>query len=135
MKPLAKPLDITVQKLLHLDPHLAGSDVYRAIGGLIERCEPAQLERVQAALAGQLLENWPAPQWDGALQQLLQSSIALIESNQIVRCDLHLAMLLLQANARLNKCRQQVRPTRPGPLTGIAAVADRLSEVAIANAG
>lgn len=133
MKPLAKPLDITVQKLLHLDPHLASAEVYRAIGGLIERCEPAQLERVQASLSEQLLENWPASQWDSSLQQLLQSSIPLIESNQIVRCDLHLAMLLLQANARLNKCRQQVRAIQPGPLP--SATASCILPIAVAGAG
>lgn len=119
MKPLNNPIDVTVQKLLCLDCHLLDDDNYRAISGLIQRCEIAQLERIQASISQQLQKNWPAPQWYGALRQLFYSHVLLSQRNRVVQSDLPLSMLLLQANARLRKCRH----------TGNAASAPQIKSV------
>lgn len=126
MKPLTQcPVDITVQKLLCLDPHVLDDENYRAISGLIERCEPAQLERVQASIACRLQQNWPAHRWEHVLQQLCRSCVLLTRRNRVVEADLPLSMLLLQANVRLSKCRHLGKLPRPTPETLHATSAGR----------
>lgn len=135
MKPLTHhPVDITVQKLLCLDPHVLDEEIFNAISGLIERCEPAQLERVQASIACRLQQNWPAHRWENVLQQLSCSCVLLTRRNRVVEADLPLSMLLLQANVRLSKCRRLGKSPRPAPDKPLPGTATPIPTPVLASA-
>jgi hypothetical protein len=95
------PVDITVQRLLLSDPHAHNKDVFQSIELLVERSEIAHLERIVVSMQQQLHKNWPAPQWQIALNRLTLGSDLRKAESVIAILEPAISLLIRRAVRRL----------------------------------